>query len=903
MEGKNEPGKEGMGVQLSNTLKLIIAKSEHENGKWLPLWMHAKDTANVMQYLLHTRYQGVAGLCEMSFEDLKKTGILLAYLHDIGKITPLFQAKILEALPERRTVFEHYGIHVPEYSDLINKKESHHTKCGEAILLALGFPNEFSSIVGAHHGMPAETVKNHIDDYQQHFFGIPQQRIFWEALYNEWGGFSLESAGFSNAAEIAKLNKRAQILLSGLLIMSDWLASDQSKFTLIEEDQILSEDQYSDKRLEVALERLGLPEVWEPEQERIFDEDFNARFGFSMNEIQKSVIETVEDVKSPGLFILEAPMGIGKTEAALSAAEILASKFEKTGVFIGLPTQATANGIFERVVQWAELQSAESFHSINLAHGNAEFQPAFVKMQKTIPCIDEDGDEESGLIVHSFFTGNKQSLLSDFVVGTVDRLLMAALKKKHAMLLHLGLAQKVVIVDECHAYDSYMDQYLDRALAWLHEYKVPVILLSATLPASRRQALINAYLRRPQEDDEIKDIPYPRLTYTDGDWVKSKSIPLVSSDKKVQIVCMTDDMIRQETEQAVKAGACVGIICNTVSRAQYFAKLAYGITGTKVIIYHAQFVIPDRMEKEEALKKAVGKKSDFTLRKGTVVIGTQVLEQSLDIDFDLLITDLCPMDLLLQRIGRLHRHDRQDRPYACSSARCIVMGVEELNTESEHIYTKWLLLRTRALLPGSIIIPKDMDCLIQETYREIIPDGEEEKETLADYKNLIQQKEQRAKAFLMSPPRDSRRQNTLHDWLKNSVSDNENKALAAVRDGISSVEVIILIAYSDGTLGFLPWKSNGERYLPGVCPSENDCRLIVQHKLRLPAVFCQIWNVDKTIEELEQMDRHLTGFQKSHWLKGELVLLFDENLMGQLCGFRVSYSRDAGLTYEKIKEG
>lgn len=156
-------------MQLSNAQKLIIAKSEHESGKWLPLWMHAKDTANVMQYLLHTRYQGLAGLCEMSFEDLKKIGTLLAYLHDIGKITPLFQAKILEALPERRTVFEHYGIHVPEYSEILNKKESHHTKCGEAILLALGFPNEFSSIVGAHHGMPAEDVKNHIDNYPMSF--------------------------------------------------------------------------------------------------------------------------------------------------------------------------------------------------------------------------------------------------------------------------------------------------------------------------------------------------------------------------------------------------------------------------------------------------------------------------------------------------------------------------------------------------------------------------------------------------------------------------------------------------------------------------------------------------------------------------------------------------------------
>ncbi len=889
-------------MQLSNAIKLIIAKSAYESNNWLPLWMHAKDTANVMKYLLHKRYQGLAQICGMSFEDLKKTGILLAYLHDIGKISPLFQAKILESLPERRTVFEHYGIHVPEYSDFINKKYSHHAKCGEAILLYMGFPNEFASIVGAHHGMPAEDVKNHIDNYQKHFFGSPQQHIVWENFYKEWGAFSLERAGFSDVSEMIKLNKRTQILLSGLLIMADWLASDQSKFELIDEDQILSESEYPDKRFETALDRMGLPEVWEPEQERIFEEDFNERFGFFMNEIQKSVIETVEDVKSPGLFILEAPMGIGKTEAALSVAEILANRFEKTGIFFGLPTQATANGIFERVAQWAKLQSSEAFHSINLAHGNAEFQPTFVNMQKSIPCIDEDGGEESGLIVHAFFMGSKQSLLSDFVVGTVDRLLMSVLKKKHAMLLHLGLSQKVVIVDECHAYDAYMNQYLDRALAWLHEYKIPVILLSATLPANRRQELINAYLRRTQQDDEVNAIPYPRLTYTDGEQVRTKGLSLTSSEKKIQIVSMAEEDIIEEIKCVVKAGACAGIICNTVSRAQRFAELAREIVGAKVIIYHAQFIISDRIEKEDALKKAVGKKSDFSMRKGTIVIGTQVLEQSLDIDFDLLITDLCPMDLLLQRIGRMHRHERQDRPFNYNSAKCIVLGVKELNTESEHIYTKWLLLRTRELLPDSIVIPKDIDSLICETYREVIPNEKEGKEAFADYKNLIQKKEQRAKAFLMSPPRDSRRQNNLHDWLENSVGDNEDKALAAVRDGISSIEVIILVAYSDGTLGFLPWNSNEKRYLADICPPENDCRLIAQQKLRLPTIFSQVWNVDRTIEELEQMDRYLTGFQKSHWLKGELVLLLNENLTNELCGYHISYSRDNGLAYIKMEE-
>lgn len=889
-------------MQLSNALKLIIAKSDYENKKWLPLWVHAQDTANVLEYLIHARYRGLADLCGMSFEDLKKTGILLAYLHDIGKITPLFQAKILESLPERRTILEHYGVKVPEYSVFMDKKDSHHTKCGEAVLLSLGFPNEFSSIVGAHHGMPSENVKYHMEDYPQHFFGIPKEHVFWESLYNEWAMFSLGKAGFSDVSEIASLNKRTQVLLSGLLILSDWLASDQSKFSLIEEDLVLSENEYPGNRFEAACDSWGLPEVWEPKQERMFEKDFKERFVFPMNEIQKSVLETVEEVKSPGLFILEAPMGIGKTEAALAAAEVLANKFDKTGVFFGLPTQATANGIFERVVQWAEIQSSEAFHSINLAHGNAEFQPAFANMQKSIPQIDEDGDEGSGLVVHDLFCGNKKSLLPDFVVGTVDRLLMLVLKKKHAMLLHLGLSQKVVIVDECHAYDAYMNQYLDRALAWLHEYGVPVILLSATLPAKRRNALIRAYMNRTDKTDETSETAYPRLTYTDEDQVRTISLPLTSEEKTIQIVYMADDDVIGEMECAVKSEACVGIICNTVSRAQHFAELARGIAGAKVIIYHAQFVMPERLEREDDLKKAVGKNSDLAGRKGTIVVGTQVLEQSLDIDFDLLITDLCPTDLLLQRIGRMHRHSRTDRPIEYKNARCIVMGTEEISTASENIYTKWLLLQTRKLLPDRINIPKDIDRLISETYRETDPSGEEERGALDKYRYLIEKKEQNAKSFLMAPPRDGRRLNNLHDWLRNSVTDKENKALAAVRDGIASIEVIVLVEYSDGMLGFLPWKSNGAKYASGICPPEDVCKVIAQQKLRLPAVFCQTWNVDRTIDELEQMDKHLTGFQKSHWLKGELFLLLNEDLTRELCGFHVFYSRENGLTYKKAEE-
>ncbi len=218
-----------------------------------------------------------------------------------------------------------------------------------------------------------------------------------------------------------------------------------------------------------------------------------------------------------------------------------------------------------------------------------------------------------------------------------------------------------MIVDECHAYDAYMNRYLDTALAWLHEYNVPVILLSATLPRDRRKELIKAYLNQKNGTFELPETDYPRLTYTDGGNVLTQSMPQESAEKAVKITRSDEEAAVERIASAVGSGVCVGIICNTVVRAQHFAERIRNVDGAQVILYHAQYIIPDRMEREETLKKYIGKNSTAEMREGVVVAGTQVLEQSLDIDFDILVTELCPMDLLLQRIGRLQRHPRGHR--------------------------------------------------------------------------------------------------------------------------------------------------------------------------------------------------------------------------------------------------
>ena len=250
------------------------------------------------------------------------------------------------------------------------------------------------------------------------------------------------------------------------------------------------------------------------------------------------------------------------------------------------------------------------------------------------------------------------------------------------MLRHVGLAGKVVVIDECHAYDAYMNEYLDRSLQWMAAYGVPVILLSATLPGSRRRKLAETYAkayaryrlgkRKPHiecpHDRWEADMGYPLLTWTDGERVGQVKIQQEVPVKRVKLryadsIGETMDLLNERLEE----GGCACIVANTVRAAQEIYSECIGrIKDAEVMLYHAQFIMPDRYRKERALLKRMGKTSKDKDRNRLILIGTQVLEQSLDYDADIMVTQLCPIDLLFQRIGRLHRHKRDGRTEGCS---------------------------------------------------------------------------------------------------------------------------------------------------------------------------------------------------------------------------------------------
>lgn len=908
---------------LSYEVRLFAGKTDPANSAyWLPLWMHLRDTAGIMVYLVQRWLpESVRQHIELGEDLLTQTACFLGWVHDIGKLSGCFAGPIMELLPERRQRLEKYT--TLSYREQ-NRKYSRHALASEAILRWLKCPNGLASVAGAHHGKPqiGKDVFDQLGDeeeegcWESNYWPEGEQE-FWESCWRELFDYALQESGFSSVDELPQLTIPAEILLTGLLIMADWIASNTRYFPLIPVEEVGSDTLYP-ARVDRAWEALDLTSPWEVQSDVTEPGAFAERFGFPPNEVQRAMLEAVSQAQEPGMFILEAQMGVGKTEAALGAAEILARHGGEGGIFFGLPTQATANGIFGRLLAWAEKQPDGLEHSIKLAHGMAELNEAYLRLQQDTVRVEEDmeadpdADPESRVMVHQWFRGNKQGLLADFVIGTVDQLLLAALQQKHVMLRHLGLAGKVVVIDECHAYDAYMNCYLDRALTWLGRYKVPVILLSATLPAKRRVELVRAYLNGRTAPDGLWQTcrGYPLLTWTDGEKVEQTTIPLETEPRRVETFPLTEEQLTDTLRSALREGGCAGVIVNTVKKAQAIAaRLRAELPEFEVVVFHAQFLMPDRAAKEEALMKRIGKHSTPEQRDKLIVVGTQVLEQSIDIDLDLLVTELCPMDLLLQRIGRLHRHEGRARPRPVAQARCAVLdtGTDDFDEGSKAVYGEWLLWRTRKFLPTAITLPHDIAPLVQDVYgweqADVLPRAERSEGMCKAYEFTQAQRKERAQAYLVPQPKVHKKfkqLNTLDGWMQNVGAHSDAAARAAVRDGDPSVEVLVMQRRADGSIHFLPWQENGRAVASDQPPQPEDALQIARQKLRLPAVFGKAWKVDEVIRELEADNRScLAAWQLSPLLHGELVLLLDENLTAHLAGMELCYDRENGLTYQK----
>jgi len=694
-----------------------------------PLWCHLLDVAAVCEALL-PRFGDTIGLP-------KAWLLYLVALHDIGKADPLFQIKVETlAQPARDAgLLGNSSGPIPEPDEPF-RHEARSAEWLNAHLLGRGWDKNDVDIV-------ALAIAGHHGNFRPPC-ALDYLRAAWAPLREALADDVAQAVGLTPDAEAPILNvQHADVLgvrLSALIVLADWIASNDSLYNYwdLQEGDSARDAYFARARQEAlgVVERLQLDTDvpvftgTEPLEFAQVWPDKSAR-------PTQAVLEMVVRAGiTPGLALIEGPMGEGKTESAIYLAQEWNRQRRGAGAYLALPTQATSNQMHGRYKSFLELTSPD--RAPRLIHGMAWLMDEeFPSVTPQIGSPEDTSEEEisEAFRAREWFANAKRALLAPEGVGTVDQAMMAALNVKHGFLRLLGLSQKVLIIDEVHAYDTFMTAILCRLLVWCRALRLPVILLSATLSRTQKTTLVEAYSGRSLPilpDPE----PYPLLTFApmEGDPITHAVPPSPDQTRTVRLSPQPGLLGQPEQIAALAAGlvwdgGCACVLVNTVRAAQqvYRALKPLLPPDTDLLLFHARFRAERRKEIEEEVTHRFGKNpitgavANPCRPRRAVLVSTQVVEQSLDVDFDVMVTDIAPADLLLQRSGRLWRHDRGLMRYGWETPTLHILlplgGSLDFGL-AERVYARETLLRTLALLHQkmSFDLPSDFRALIEGCY-------------------------------------------------------------------------------------------------------------------------------------------------------------------------------------------
>lgn len=493
---------------------------------------------------------------------------------------------------------------------------------------------------------------------------------------------------------------------------------------------------------------------------------------------------------APGLTLIEAPTGNGKTEAALAYAWRLLEQGNADSIVFALPTQATANAMLTRIEEFA----VKIFGNANvvLAHGKRAFNEAFRSLVESGQRTTAQGKTEAAAQCAAWLANSrKRVFLGQIGICTVDQVLLSVLPVRHKFVRGYGLNKSVLIVDEVHAYDAYMHGLLGEVLRRQKATGGSAILLSATLPTGVRAKLLAAW-----ESNGVDDAPYPALWHATQGTAACITVPDEQRPERREVMtecfkfpgAFPNDEVIARIITAAESGARVAVVMNLVDDCQRLARLLRGKTEIDVDVFHARYRFIDRQQKEEAVRTNYGREASRD--GGRILISTQVVEQSLDLDFDWMLTQICPVDLLFQRLGRLHRHQRTHRPSGFESPSCTVLSVEDENYGlHKYIYGNTRVLwRTEQLLMDTyrIVFPEAYRDWIERVYQR--GDWPDEPETIAlDYdKFSSMQRTREADAW------------QLTTMTAKVFRDEDERMTGLTRDG--EMTLIVLPIQADGRL-------------------------------------------------------------------------------------------------------
>lgn len=592
------------------------------------------------------------------------------------------------------------------------------------------------------------------------------------------------------------------MIFTGLLILSDWIASS-SDFIVNDESDYENASHRSAREL---INKYGL----DTESEIVDFECFSDCFKIDKKNMRNIQLACEEKLPyNSKLVIIEAPTGEGKTEAALYSAYKMCIEQKKSGIYVALPTSATSNQMYGRV-----RDSLNSKGNIKLIHSNAwllEHNAFF-----------ESKSEEAV----QWLSSTKKAILCQNAVGTIDQIMKSVMRVKYFMLKMLGLENKVVIIDEIHAYDSYMKSIIIKMLTWFKELNIPVIMLSATLPESVKREYLEVYSKKVDKPDPS----YPLITYVNDDFYEIKC----SAFRTEQIGTIQSKVLGDYKSysklilEKAKEKGYICCICNTVNAAQetynYIKKELPD--NSNLFLLHSKFTLEDRNKIEKELNGIFSKEGIEKRPGSSILVSTQIIEQSLDFDFDYIFTEIAPIDLLLQRFGRLKRFGnlvRRSEEFSSEikEATVFVPADNDFGNLS-YVYYNFLLEKTLDLLNSKAMIelPDDARTLIDSVYSPVL-DKEHFKSWSGMYAN-VKLKEIYANSSILPDPEDDKFISAYSERPVDDFCKREDDAFTVTRVSNDSIRIVFIESFNEIEAGEIDLKTAKSLYMKSITISIYD---------------------------------------------------------------------------------
>ena len=638
---------------------------------------HTLDVAACLDRLLHhhTRLRtGLVSLIGCPEPLVRQWLVWAAIRHDLGKLTQSFQRMLVDKDHRNYTV-RHDSLGWVMWLECFSDTIPEPLKRTAELLVR--------TTTGHHGSPPSESRMNQRITLYPHATSTDVD--FARA---ELGSLDAVIPMPTDPLDHRKL-QQATWWIAGATVVADWLGSNTEWFPY---QPVKDHQEHWDQSLEkaeTALAESGL--IQTPLAAPCSIQDIDP--SWETRPLQAAMQDI--DVSHPVCVVVEDAMGAGKTEAALILGGRLIAAGQADRLYWALPTVATSNSLYERLAKYCP--DAQR----TLVHG----YPVKLHAEHAAPWLLGD---------------NRRRLFAALSAGTIDQVMLASMFSKYSVLRLMGLVGSVLVFDEIHAADGYMLSII-KALIEMHAIMGgSVILLSATLPMSYRAELIAAWKNGlGNKSDSCTDRSYPVLAHSSGMGLTVRALAATKT-RSIRVEHCSEIQAatkRLLTESA--AGRCAVWVCTTVDEAIERYLMFQAEIGNDAILFHSRYVADDRNSIERRVLDVFGKDSDRETRARKVLIATQVVEQSLDLDFDFMVTDAAPIDLVLQRVGRLHRHDRGDRGQPTLLLH--TPGLDgDWNISAQYVYEGmmphiWLSTRL-ALDKGRIDLPEDLRSMVEIVY-------------------------------------------------------------------------------------------------------------------------------------------------------------------------------------------